>query len=477
MSKPGRNDPCPCGSGKKYKKCCLRQQQPAQIGNLTRQKMRKTEGELIPLLIRHAVRFWGPDVMEEAWHDFNLGENIPLDPQIEPDLDQMFLPWFAFNWIPDNTELPPEEHFPEKPVARHYLERESRQLDSFTQKFIEEACSQPYSFFVITSVEPGVSLTLQDLLLKRTVRVLESTSSQSLHTGDIIYSRIVTLDEVSIMLGCGTHLLPPSLITPLTNFRHKLENDVGEITPQRLLDLDGFTRSMYRNVCRELRDPKPPQLSNSDGEPLQPTKLLYDLHCSPQEAAEALATLSLFKLDEMEGLAKYDTQGDLVAVRFPWLRKGSKSQPLGGNTVLGEIVIEENRLTIEVNSQERAESIKRKITRRLGRRAVLRNAVIESMDGIMDQMQQISAPEQPDEDLMNRPEVQEMVREMAEKYWKEWMDTPVPALNDQTPREAAGNERGRELLEALLLQFENHGQPQPFDPDWDALRRELGLEK
>ncbi len=23
MSKPGRNDPCPCGSGKKYKKCCL----------------------------------------------------------------------------------------------------------------------------------------------------------------------------------------------------------------------------------------------------------------------------------------------------------------------------------------------------------------------------------------------------------------------------------------------------------------------
>lgn len=23
MSRPGRNDPCPCGSGKKYKKCCL----------------------------------------------------------------------------------------------------------------------------------------------------------------------------------------------------------------------------------------------------------------------------------------------------------------------------------------------------------------------------------------------------------------------------------------------------------------------
>jgi hypothetical protein len=23
MAKPGRNDPCPCGSGNKYKRCCL----------------------------------------------------------------------------------------------------------------------------------------------------------------------------------------------------------------------------------------------------------------------------------------------------------------------------------------------------------------------------------------------------------------------------------------------------------------------
>lgn len=26
--KVGRNDPCPCGSGKKYKACCLSKQQP-----------------------------------------------------------------------------------------------------------------------------------------------------------------------------------------------------------------------------------------------------------------------------------------------------------------------------------------------------------------------------------------------------------------------------------------------------------------
>lgn len=27
MNKPGRNDPCPCGSGRKYKRCCLEKDQ------------------------------------------------------------------------------------------------------------------------------------------------------------------------------------------------------------------------------------------------------------------------------------------------------------------------------------------------------------------------------------------------------------------------------------------------------------------
>jgi tetratricopeptide (TPR) repeat protein len=30
MAKPGRNDPCPCGSGKKYKRCCLANHEQAE---------------------------------------------------------------------------------------------------------------------------------------------------------------------------------------------------------------------------------------------------------------------------------------------------------------------------------------------------------------------------------------------------------------------------------------------------------------
>ncbi len=38
MAKPGRNDPCPCGSGDKYKKCCLPKE-----GGVEREQLAKVE--------------------------------------------------------------------------------------------------------------------------------------------------------------------------------------------------------------------------------------------------------------------------------------------------------------------------------------------------------------------------------------------------------------------------------------------------
>jgi hypothetical protein len=44
--KVGRNDPCPCGSGKKYKKCCLAKDQEAQA------KQSPIVGEIAPPFAR-----------------------------------------------------------------------------------------------------------------------------------------------------------------------------------------------------------------------------------------------------------------------------------------------------------------------------------------------------------------------------------------------------------------------------------------
>jgi preprotein translocase subunit SecA len=41
MAKVGRNDPCPCGSGKKYKQCHLRTDRVQVAGGRQRQKSRR----------------------------------------------------------------------------------------------------------------------------------------------------------------------------------------------------------------------------------------------------------------------------------------------------------------------------------------------------------------------------------------------------------------------------------------------------
>ena len=39
MPKTGRNDPCPCGSGKKYKHCCLEKDRAAEFAPAVRQRV------------------------------------------------------------------------------------------------------------------------------------------------------------------------------------------------------------------------------------------------------------------------------------------------------------------------------------------------------------------------------------------------------------------------------------------------------
>ena len=39
VPKAGRNDPCPCGSGKKYKHCCLDQDRAAELAPAIAQRV------------------------------------------------------------------------------------------------------------------------------------------------------------------------------------------------------------------------------------------------------------------------------------------------------------------------------------------------------------------------------------------------------------------------------------------------------
>src|SRR5438046_5408903 len=60
----GRNDPCPCGSGRKYKRCCLARDEAPE---LLRLRMRRAEGRLVPQVVAYAHERYGYDLVTAAW--------------------------------------------------------------------------------------------------------------------------------------------------------------------------------------------------------------------------------------------------------------------------------------------------------------------------------------------------------------------------------------------------------------------------
>jgi hypothetical protein len=88
-------------------------------------------------------------------------------------------------------------------------------------------------------------------------------------------------------------------------------------------------------------------------------------------------------------------------------------------------------------------------------------------------------PSVPQRGLQESPEIQEAMAEMSAKHWEGWFDEKIPALGGLTPRKAAKISEGRELLEALLYEYERKSESfgnNPLKPDIPFLKRKLGLE-
>jgi hypothetical protein len=79
---------------------------------------------------------------------------------------------------------------------------------------------------------------------------------------------------------------------------------------------------------------------------------------------------------------------------------------------------------------------------------------------------------------MENPEVHAHMRRLAEAMYENWPDYPLPALDEKTPRQALADPEGREMVEALLTDFERaeaEHRPELLRYDFSTLRHRLGL--
>jgi hypothetical protein len=483
--KIGRNDPCPCGSGKKYKHCCLARGAEVESSpqDLAWRRLRRATGSLPTDLLRFADGYFGQAGLLEAWDEFTLWNEIPFDPA-SPHIP-VFMPWFYYDWKPDLAETAVSaEARCELTAAEAYLHRKRRTLDPLAQRYLEACIAAPTSFYDVVSCEPGHGFTLRDIITGDEVRVSERSASGSLKAGDIIFSKIARLEDIALMEGCSTVVIPPDRKAPILELRKSLRGSGVPLTAETLKEYDIELFEIYHAIAGALLNPRPPALQNTDGEPLSLHKLVFEIE-SPRAAFDALKDLAL-DVDDEELLANaaFDREGMLRSVEFSWRKRGNPINKTWDNTVLGTLTIDGARLTAEVNSRERAQRLRSIIEERLGPAVKHRATEIQSAESLMARVEEergskkARAAREEHERLALLPEVRAALQEQLRRHFEDWVDQELPALGGRTPRQAMKDPDGREMVEALVLQAERHGramQPPMDESIIHDLRARLGL--
>jgi SEC-C motif/Protein of unknown function (DUF2384) len=474
--KPGRNDPCLCGSGKKYKHCCLGRDSVSvvDLADRTWRQMREAIDGYAAEMLHFIGQCYGQDAIQQAWLEFTIGasdEFVQGDPNTE-----LFFSWLFHRWEPDSTKgnRIADPSLYGTPPTRAYLDRRATRLSPLLCRYLEACLATPFGFHEILDSQPGIGFTTKDVFTGALLNVHERSASSVLKDGEIIFGQVVPVHSIAMVEAVSPFSFPPIFKTHLIQMRGR-----GELREHPDLAL----RGIYFSLAESYLNPPPPKLCNTDGEPLEPRTLYFDVD-SAQAAFDALVPLAVgSSRDELLEDGKFDRSGALVEAMIPWIKRSDGKRAALETVLMGRIRIEGRKLTVEVNSAARAKSIRALIESFLGERVRYRRTRKQPLEAAVPPMPPgpgvRMAPRSADErELMEHPEVRAQLEAFQRRHYESWPEIPLPALNGRTPLEAVKDPDGREMVEALLKQFERDaGASQvPTNPEvFAALRSRLGL--
>jgi hypothetical protein len=480
--KPGRNDPCPCGSGKKYKHCCLigasgARAAPEAPEDLAWRRLRRLLDEHRVDMLRFVRNVYGASALEEAWREFMADEDARFDPESEHL--QVFMSWFWYRWSPDphDTGVRDKTLHEVAPMAE-FLKRK-KSLDPLLRDYLESSLAAPFSVFEIERADPGRGLRLRDLFTGEAHEVLERSASETMEAGDLVFGQVARARGVALLETCQGFVVPQIWKIEVMKLRERHFPGAAAVAPERLRELDYELLDLYHDIAAGLFDRALPAMQNTDGEPLSMRRVVFDVP-SAEEAFRAFKHLALGDSDaELLRDAVRDAEGRLARVQFPWLKRGNAQNPEWDNTVLGQIEIDGTRLAVEVNSEKRENALREIVSQALGDRARHRATEIRSLERMLEEAPPPSAGDEKEHAaFLESPEVKAKLAELMQKHYERWVSEKIPALGGKTPLEAVADPAGREAVEALVRQIERDGERMapPLDPAVTRrLRERLGL--
>ena len=440
----GRNDPCPCGSGKKYKKCHLDADTEVKKGvSQDTAAIHEMDNRMVHDIGRFATSRFG-----DEW--------IGGEMDATEEMVQLYIPWLS--WTADAGG---------KRVADSFLEHNATRLSIEERDWFAAQKNAWMSIWEVMHVEPG-RVDVRDLLTGERRSIREGLASRTLVARDVLLARVVDFGGLSLFGALyGRSLPPPDAEGVLRAIRSKLGISSGPVGVDSLrgFRFGRFMIERWMATVEQLdkRRSTPPALQNTDGDPLLFVTQSFRFKAGSRKEIEN----RLGAMDDAETVRPGEEESEYVFFRA----RGSRRKK--DRTVVGRVLVTDGMLRIEGNSEERADALSRRV--RDACAGLLRRA-----ERTMEKpLERAANAGEIDRAKPPSPEEQALVRQFKEDHYREWLSTPIPALGGKTPRAAARSAKGRGSLDLLLREIENHENRLPEGARFDVriLREALGLDE
>ena len=514
MATIGRNDPCPCGSGKKYKNCCLTSSEALSIAKYKYDKYLEVRNEACAKVFEAGFEDLKIDSFGPS---FYLLDNLLFEPPESSQIrnaddfdnflkDAAFL--FAIYGYPvhegklfepvtdensgstnkvkdtevDNTEgidgfgfkldffdIVKKQAACKEEIENNYLWKYclvnfNNRFSDEEKKFLNSLKDSVPGFFKVTDINASQQekeiagcpvSTFEDIFTGKRYKILDRLLSEGVVRHDIISGMLAPYNEVP---GEELYVLegsPPVLYPP----RDK----------PLILELIKEYCRIYRKEYRQLFESKInyPEIFKVFPVVLYLVAIHYFYHTISAPLPKLVnydKEVIIFSRTSYKVKDREKVKQQLIAIKDIRLVEETKKKMVFDwtnekDTILASIYLHDRDLILETNSLERLERWK-KITKSVA-------IEFEKTDYIYpEEMQKKflkSAGKKQGKTSTGKKEKddipEEALKEFALKWWEdyynEWVNTKIPLLGNITPLEAMKTAWGRKNVEALIEDYEN----------------------
>ncbi|MFZ0513463.1 MAG: SEC-C metal-binding domain-containing protein [Candidatus Nitrosopolaris sp.] len=503
--KPDRNGPCPCGSNKKFKHCCI---------GLHNERIR-WDG------LEDSLR----NKIDEYWKEFYYDKYIDdaMDIYGKKDIDscadiserRLFFDWFIHDYIiPDKRDT----------VIRLFIsEYEDRFVDELERSTAIAWSNSVFRIFEILDIKRGVGYKVKDTLDDdNELFISNKSSSETVKKYDILYLRPYPIGNITRIAG-GVILLPRTHLHyikdyVLHSFQKLAKQHLSEINSRGSQNsgiannFDNYLRNESLSIIKYLESlTLTPTLTTPQGDIVVLSKSsfiikhkrrLISLLDSSKDFAKLEDEGRVIRYDWVEALHRdqfemnnnkenqYQNEKDLPALpqshqqlalsTILWVpqnevedslkTKNSRNNNNKNNIkkeiyipyrVFGNLSISGKNLIIDClsdtllkNCNEIIQSLAGKYLTYIGdtyKELPYSNTQTENKEDYYDHQL-----DNHDIDELEVPDtVKQQIDDYFQNFYENWVTMKIPALGNLTPLEASKTEKGRDMLKEVLRQIEN----------------------